>query len=130
GNTQSAHSKFLSSSSATAVTHTLYLHHALPISPARKKAKVVTRYMMPSCLWSVVRNNRSRVDPFTGFRVGYGRVAIGWGATAVTEASCTRNPANLAVATGGDPRWLREIVSLTLLIPTHWEYQITSPLLR
>ena len=38
--------------------------------PTMKKANEVTRYMMPICLWSVVRNIRSRKDPLTAVRVG------------------------------------------------------------
>src|SRR5690349_12978257 len=57
--------------------------------PAMKKANDVTRYMIPICLWSVVRNNRSRYEPLTDSRAAYGRVAIGLGATAVTPASNT-----------------------------------------
>src|SRR5882724_7938164 len=52
--------------------------------PTMKKANEVTRYMMPICLWSVVRNNRRRYEPLTVSRAGNGRVAIGLGATAVT----------------------------------------------
>src|SRR5947209_1220496 len=52
--------------------------------PTMKKANDVVRYMMPSILGSVVRNIRSRYEPLTDSRAGYGRVAIGWGATAVT----------------------------------------------
>src|SRR5690242_259360 len=53
--------------------------------PTMKKANAVTRYMIPICLWSVVRNSRRRYEPLTVSLAGNGRVAIGLGATAVTS---------------------------------------------
>ncbi len=38
--------------------------------PTMKKANDVTRYMIPICLWSVVRNIRSRNEPLTVSRTG------------------------------------------------------------
>ncbi len=38
--------------------------------PTMKKANEVTRYRIPICLWSVVRNIRSRKEPFTVVRAG------------------------------------------------------------
>src|SRR5437660_7455014 len=60
--------------------------------PAMKKASDVTVYIMPICLGSVVQNSFSRDEPLTVSRAGYGRVAIGFGATAVTPASCALQP--------------------------------------
>src|SRR5690606_26276511 len=63
-------------------------------------------------------NILSRYEPFADFCAGYGRFAIGWGATAVTPASCTSNP-DPCCATGGDPRWLRQIVAVAGFGATH-----------
>src|SRR5262245_58516981 len=56
--------------------------------PAMKNASDVTVYIMPICFGSVVQNNFRRDEPLTVSRAEYGRVAIGFGATAVTPASC------------------------------------------
>ncbi|GAB3468660.1 hypothetical protein GCM10027436_84640 [Actinophytocola sediminis] len=55
--------------------------------PIMKKANAVTRYIIPIFFGSVSRNSCSRYEPLAAGRAGYGRVAIGFGATAVTPAS-------------------------------------------
>ena len=58
--------------------------------PIRKNPNDVTRYRIAMSLGSVVLSMRPTNDPRFVSRAGYGVVAIGLGATAVTRASCSR----------------------------------------
>src|SRR3978361_1980872 len=60
--------------------------------PIRKKANDVIRYRIPRSLGSVVFSIRPTNEPGFDSRAGYGVVEIGFGATAVTHASCPLVP--------------------------------------
>src|ERR1700712_4461843 len=69
--------------------------------PIRKKANDVIRYRIPRSLGSVVFSIRPTNEPGFDSRAGYGVVEIGFGATAVTDASCPRVPPLAAAPRSG-----------------------------